>query len=461
MAIALFPLSEGETIGSNIGRYAEFVGIEFTIELRRRLFGYLCGSTTRLPAGIAHLAEQTRDYWVMSVEAIIKEHTEYLYATAFAPQQMREMIFQDMLRLPTGKGSPRFTGYKSAENIENFRYCEECLAEWREKGQTPYWRICHQLPGVCACIMHSTILKIAKKKHSRRSVDPTVKGLIDDADEFIVRNASFSEMRAVEDIAKRSAERRLVTDGAELSRRYSDLLKSAGLVGNDGRTKRATLISEWKAYFGAEYCRLTGMNDQRIENWLYRGTGFLRYGKIRHPFIFLAAESVLEHLIASRGSYVPGGRRNLEKARKYTSGGNCDVILNDRQKRGELRSDRSNAIGLECTRIREAWFSLMQVEPPIRATRNAIFEKSEFPSSARRYRKSLVLLAYLVETRESYLERVVYWLSIQASRQRIGSLDDALQLVGLHPQNFTKEQRARIRNFLSASQAWHDSRLGP
>ncbi|WP_080400427.1 TniQ family protein [Burkholderia ubonensis] len=449
MAIALFPLSEGETIGSNIGRYAESVGIESTIELRRRLFGYLCGPTTRLPAGVAHLAEQARDYWCMSVESIIKEHTEYLYATAFAPQQMKEMIFQEMLRLPTGRGSLRFTGYKATEKIANLRYCEECLAEWRGESQAPYWRICHQLPGVYACTIHSTILKMAKKRYSIRSMDPTVKNLMDETDEFIVRSASFSEMRAVVDIAKRSAERRSVTDGAELSRRYRDFLKNAGLVGDDGRVKRATLLSEWKAYFGAEYCRLTGMNDQRIENWLCRGTGFMRYGKIRHPFIFLAAESVLEHLSASWGSFVPGSRRNMEESQKYTSRGNCGVLLNDRQKRGAPRLDRANTIRLECARIREAWFSLMQIEPPVRATRNAIFEKSGFPRSARRGRKSLVLLAYLVETRESYLERVVYWLSIQASRQRIGSLDDALQLVGLHPQNFTKEQRTMIRNFLS------------
>lgn len=61
----------------------------------------------------------------------------------------------------------------------------------------------------------------------------------------------------------------------------------------------------------------------------------------------------------------------------------------------------------------------------------------------------MVLLAGLVETREAYLERVISWLATQATRQPMGSLDEALRLAGLHAHNFTKEQRARIRNFLS------------
>ena len=71
MATALFPLYEDESIGSNLGRYADFVGLENTSMLRRRLFGHACRPNTMLPSGVSHLAEETKDYWGLPAERII------------------------------------------------------------------------------------------------------------------------------------------------------------------------------------------------------------------------------------------------------------------------------------------------------------------------------------------------------------------------------------------------------
>ncbi|MPW24005.1 hypothetical protein GCT13_46935 [Paraburkholderia sp. CNPSo 3157] len=81
MAIALLPLKEGETLGSNFGRYAELMGLKSTWRLRRSLFGCDSEPGSRLPIAIDHLAEQARDYWNLRAEDIIKEHTEFRYAT--------------------------------------------------------------------------------------------------------------------------------------------------------------------------------------------------------------------------------------------------------------------------------------------------------------------------------------------------------------------------------------------
>jgi hypothetical protein len=81
MAIALLPLKEGETLASNIGRYAELMGLKSTRALRQLLFGHYCDPQSRLPTAIVHLADQVVDYWNLGAEDIVKKHTEFQYAT--------------------------------------------------------------------------------------------------------------------------------------------------------------------------------------------------------------------------------------------------------------------------------------------------------------------------------------------------------------------------------------------
>ncbi|WP_254699843.1 hypothetical protein [Trinickia violacea] len=57
----------------------------------------------------------------------------------------------------------------------------------------------------------------------------------------------------------------------------------------------------------------------------------------------------------------------------------------------------------------------------------------------------LVVLAELVETRETYLERVISWLASLAAEQRLGDYAEAIRQAGLQPRSFTMEQRNRIK----------------
>jgi len=173
MVIALLPLKEGETLGSNIGRYADLMGLKYTTVLRRSLFGCHSDPQSRLPTAIGHLAEQVGDYWSLKPEDIVKKHTEFQYATMMASRMVRENILQVMLSAHTGEALPlRILGMKG-ERTAALRYCEECLAEWIEAQQTPYWRIDHQLAGVYCCVKHACILKSVKRVQSVRYFDQT------------------------------------------------------------------------------------------------------------------------------------------------------------------------------------------------------------------------------------------------------------------------------------------------
>jgi len=121
MAIALLPLLDGETIGSNLGRYGDFIGLDTTLALRRCLFGYACKPDTRLPSGLDHVAEEARDYWNVDADAIINDHTEFQYATVTLPEIQRQAMRSDMREQPAGRCLRRSACGWSGELVAGFR----------------------------------------------------------------------------------------------------------------------------------------------------------------------------------------------------------------------------------------------------------------------------------------------------------------------------------------------------
>ncbi|MEX3761421.1 TnsD family Tn7-like transposition protein [Paraburkholderia phenoliruptrix] len=325
MAIALFPLGEGETIGSNIGRYAEYLGLESTVTLRRRLFGYTCTPATRLPRSVAHLAEQTRDYWSLAAETIVKQHTEYGYLTMMALRPMRERILKDMLNPPVGNASSVVMCRLTGQRVVKLRYCEECLVAWRDNKIEPYWRIDHQLPGAYVCFLHSSVLKVVKRTVAARDLDSTVVRLRGRCDEIVLQRSSSLEKSVVEDVAKRSARQRVSSNDVTVVQKFRDLLRNAGFIHPDATVKRDVLIAEWLAYFGREYCHLTSMTAPRISRWLGNISERRQAGDCPHPFMFIAAESFLEHHRALPGSFVPA-LRNREKTWETASSSEWDMV---------------------------------------------------------------------------------------------------------------------------------------
>jgi hypothetical protein len=319
MAVALFPLYEGETLGSNFARYAEFVGLKSTSALRQRLFGYGCTADTLLPSAIGSLAEQARDYWNMSADQIIKGHTGYMYATMMASPSVRESIYRKM-QCPRSGDILRYGVFGlKGDCASRLRYCDECLAEWRKARLTPYWRVDHQLPGVYFCASHASPLKSTKRIFVECRSDVTLESLMNRSDEAIVKKIPLQQRNAILDVAKRSF--RQSTVGSEFSSRekYLALLRSAGFVRADGTMNRVELVSEWSEYFGYEYCHLTGMNAKKISMWLFSLSAATRAFDVPHPFMFIAAGSFLEYYNQDAIPFLSGNGKNSTSTKSPNS----------------------------------------------------------------------------------------------------------------------------------------------
>ncbi|WP_157657376.1 TnsD family Tn7-like transposition protein [Burkholderia ubonensis] len=312
MAVALFPLCDDETLDSNIGRYAKFFRLKSTRWLRGQLFGYVGKPGIKLPNSISRLAEQTEDYWGLSAEEIVKEHTEYWYATRVASSAMRDEILRTMLQPPEPGSLGRLSAYRMrGDRITGLRYCEECLAQWRANGTEPYWKVSHQLPGVYFCEVHMVALKVVAQSIEEINLDPTVVRRNGALDLTIIQSTSQSERAAAMDVVRLSVERTVPNEDIPLMQKYYDLLRHGGFLRPDSTINRNTLVYEWLDYYGSEYCFLAGINSRRILAWSFNIGWRARRDHYVYPFMYVAAESFLRNRLSSRGSFLPAPRRKL------------------------------------------------------------------------------------------------------------------------------------------------------
>ncbi|WP_321932149.1 TniQ family protein, partial [Paraburkholderia guartelaensis] len=357
MAIALFPLLDGETIGSNLGRYGDFIGLETTIPLRRRLFGYACKPDTRLPSGLDHLAEETRDYWDLDAEAIISGHTEFHYATLTVPETQRKAMRSDMHDQPAGRCSRRSVCGWSGELVTRFRYCDDCLLEWRAKGIPAHWMVDHQLPGVYVCCAHLRMLKkITIPDFSEDLTDPTVWALKGLADEEILSRLSLSDKSAIEDVAKRSAQYRRENNSLPSAATYRELLRDAGFAWSNGKIDSHAFIGYALEYFGQEYCQLVGLGWQKMTVWLRNIVDQWGDRDSSHPFMFIVAESLLDRRCALPGSFVPATQNTLLASGSESPDGDGEVVAKDTSKLscvGILH--RKDDTWIDCSREGAGW----------------------------------------------------------------------------------------------------------
>lgn len=303
MAISLFPINEGETLGNNIARYAEYMGNVSTRELRQRLFGYKCAATARLPCGISYLASQTRDYWNLDADQIITRHTELNYRTMMASPAMRTEICTTMLSLPTLgvlRGNLGMKGERGAQS----GYCNECLAECYSTGIAPYFKIRHQLPGTYYCDIHFSLLNGVEKQLISEVSDVSLQRLMSKHDSPVLRNVAISEARAIRDVAQKNARQLMEGSTRELSH-YRDLVRNAGFLLPDGRLRRAAFVTEWLGFFGPEYCHLTGLNEQKIGEWWKLVSAGTNEVVLPSPFMFVAADSLLESIVSGSATNLP------------------------------------------------------------------------------------------------------------------------------------------------------------
>ncbi|NVH75733.1 hypothetical protein FSB08_25125 [Paraburkholderia sp. JPY432] len=302
MAISLFPLNEGETLDSNIARYAEWMGLTSSDGLRRRLFGYPCRVGTRFPLGISRLASQTRDYWGLTADQIISRNTELNYFIRMGSPALHSSVCA-MMRNPHSGGVLRINPQR-AERVSRFRYCDECLAEWDRAGVAPYWKISHQLPGAYYCDIHLSPLRVVTGELPTGAMEDTsLQRIMHMQSSVVLQEVTAAEACAIKDVAIKSA--RQLADGStsELSH-YLNLVRDAGFLTSDGRLKMADLVANWLAFFGPTYCYLASLDEQKISAWWKLVSGVTK-ANLPHPFIFITAETLLESLASCSTTHLP------------------------------------------------------------------------------------------------------------------------------------------------------------
>jgi hypothetical protein len=178
------------------------------------------------------------------------------------------------------------------------------LADCHRAGIAPYWKLCHQLPGSYFCDIHFSPLKAAGESLTSAELDATLRRLMRMHDSSVLPNVTAAEAKAIKNVTYKNA--RQLADGAtrELSH-YLDLVRKAGFLMPDGRLRMAALVAEWLAFFGPAYCYLTDLCEQRIIGWWNLVSRGATKVALPTPFMFVAAESLLESIVLGQATHLP------------------------------------------------------------------------------------------------------------------------------------------------------------
>ncbi|HDR9486055.1 TPA: TniQ family protein [Burkholderia aenigmatica] len=303
MAVALKPFLEGETIFSNISRYADEVGLRALNTILPILFGSPCRAIKILPVGLQYFSEETSEYIGLDGEKIARQHTPYNYLMALANEDAREATMKKMLSryvgTPTGIRGPEMT----RKEIKGLRYCDECVAECRETAVELYYRVDQQLPGVYVCPKHTRLLRVVVGTETMDfSHSGSLATLASRNDGTTLEGLKPLELQAMADVARRSAHV-LVAADLNLGRfPYREMLKEAGFLSKGGDVRHNALSEARASYFGTQFCWITGFDDDDMVRILLPS---FQCASIRHPFKSIAFQSMLAYLASGEGTFRP------------------------------------------------------------------------------------------------------------------------------------------------------------
>ncbi|WP_124606856.1 TnsD family Tn7-like transposition protein [Burkholderia sp. Bp9142] len=303
MAVALKQFLEGETIYSNISRYADEVGSRAFVTILPILFGSPQRAVLNMPRGLQHFSEQTSAYIGLSGEEIARRHTRYNYLMALANDHLRAETMRKMLSrqdgTPTGVRSPDM----ASEKMKALRYCDECVTECRENDVDLYYRVDQQLPGVYVCPKHSRLLRVvAGTEKIDFSCSGSLETLGSRRDRLMFEGLKALELQAMIDVARRSSHELVSPDSNFRNFPYREILKKAGFVSKGGTVKISALAEACVHYFGVQFCGLTGFDDACMARILH--PEFQR-ARVRHPFFSIAFQSILSYLASGEGTFRP------------------------------------------------------------------------------------------------------------------------------------------------------------
>lgn len=164
---------EDETLQSIFARYYEstiYISAKKMLKdlLQRKAFG----SLANVPLGIS-MVQEAFSLSDIELSNLIHKHSFLPYFTAFSTGEWKEKINHVVYsEFTDGEVSCRISGLIYGNKMaEYLRFCPICAANDYECMGFTYWRRKHQLPGVCVCETHGSILletQLSATKYSNR-----------------------------------------------------------------------------------------------------------------------------------------------------------------------------------------------------------------------------------------------------------------------------------------------------
>jgi hypothetical protein len=307
MALALKPLQEGETLHSNLSRYAQDVCLRQIRPLYLLVFGKNTSFHNRiLPNGIERFCDEAREYWRLAPAEFIRGHSGYFYYLLLADEETRQRAQSYILKPPGAAPSNLLVQRQRDPERFAMRYCDGCVADSRSKNKEPYLSVKHQLPGVFFCAQHEMPLRSLRLDpgiHARAEA-VTLQRFASSEDPIVVRDLQPMEKLAGLDFSRRSVHLLNGFDKDCIQFPYEPMLKAAGLTAPDGNLDRGALWVGLKEYFGAALCGLLGLDEGA-----YRRTFWRAYEKdvIRcpRPLRYLALQSFLAYRTTQGAGVIP------------------------------------------------------------------------------------------------------------------------------------------------------------
>lgn len=156
--IYFFPyMYKDETFYSLVSMYRVWSGNTNSKALLRELYGKESVTASKhLPSNFIDLKHKLPSNYEVSIEEFINETTLCKYYLAFSDYERANIVFELM---KSGDGSRIFSILGlSNNNMNNLKYCKECIREDKEKYGESYWHREHQISGILICDKHNTLL---------------------------------------------------------------------------------------------------------------------------------------------------------------------------------------------------------------------------------------------------------------------------------------------------------------
>ncbi len=303
MAIAFKPLLEGETLASNVGRYAREVGLTTAYPLCKILWERNGTFNAILPSGLRRLCDEAWDYWHIAPDAFARRHTGYQYHLLLAEPRNRHQALENML---SATGSVQIFSKSASSSlcrgVARHNYCDECLDLLREENIEPYFKVSHQLPGVAVCWVHGTPLRTIDSGF--RSDDYALPLALEDyvsrRNERLPGSRRKLHLAAAIDVARRSSFAQETMPQCFVDFPYDELLKDAGLVLPGGKVSQELLWAAFQDYLGKEFCGRYGIDAACVLRRFWRQ----KRPVAPRPFRFIALQSLLAYRVSEAGAAV-------------------------------------------------------------------------------------------------------------------------------------------------------------